>query len=298
MTPLIIPFPGNEELAKKLSQTLSGELARVNFRRFPDGETYLRVDSSCQGRYGVIVAALDHPDEKALPLIFLSETLRGLGIERLGLAASYLAYMRQDRQFQEGEGITSRYFAKIISHYFDWLVTVDPHLHRYPSLNEIYSIPTQVSHAAPIVSDWIRANIEAPLLIGPDMESAQWVGDVATQSQIPFIVLEKIRRGDREVEVSVPNVERWKDHTPVLVDDIISTGHTMLKTIAHLKKAGMKPPVCIGIHGIFAENAFAGLKAAGAQKILSCNTIAHVSNQIDVSEIISDKIKSFLIGAL
>lgn len=295
MIPLIIPFPGNEELAKKLSLTLSGELARVNFRHFPDGETYLRIDSPCQDRCGVIVAALDHPDEKVLRLIFLSETLRDLGIERLGLVAPYLAYMRQDRQFQEGEGVTSRYFGKIISRYFNWLVTVDPHLHRYPSLNEIYSIPSQVGHAAPIVSDWIRENIEDPLLIGPDTESAQWVSDVAGRSQIPFIVLEKIRRGDREVEVSVPNVERWKDHTPVLVDDIISTGHTMLKTIRHLKKAGMKSPVCIGIHGIFAESAFAALKAAGAQKILTCNTIAHVSNQIDVSEIVSDKIKNFLI---
>jgi ribose-phosphate pyrophosphokinase len=133
---------------------------------------------------------------------------------------------RQDRRFQPGEAVTSTYFAKILSSQIDWMVTVDPHLHRRSSLAEIYSIPTQVMHAAPLISDWIRNEVKKPLLIGPDSESEQWVAAVARDAVAPHLVLQKVRHGDRDVEISVPEVARWRDHIPVLVDDIVSTGRT------------------------------------------------------------------------
>ncbi|PZR17194.1 MAG: phosphoribosylpyrophosphate synthetase, partial [Flavobacterium psychrophilum] len=134
---------------------------------------------------------------------------------------------------------------------------------------------------------WIRDTIEKPVLIGPDSESEQWVEAVAKNAGAPFIVLEKIRHGDREVEVTVPHVEKYREHLPVLVDDIISTARTMIETIGHLKKAGMKPPVCIGIHGIFAGNAFEELKAAGVATIVTTNTIGHPTNKIEIADLIA-----------
>src|SRR5208282_2354296 len=128
------------------------------------------------------------------------------------------------------------------------MITIDPHLHRRSSLAEIYSIPTKVAHAANHISAWIKSNIDKPVLIGPDAESEQWVADVANKAGAHFTVLKKIRHGDNDVEVSVPQVDEYKTYTPVLVDDIISTGRTMIETINHLKKAGMKAPVCIGVH--------------------------------------------------
>jgi ribose-phosphate pyrophosphokinase len=71
------------------------------------------------------------------------------------------------------------------------------------------------------------------------------------------------------------------------VDDIISTARTMIETIGHLKKAGMKPPVCIGIHGIFAGNAFEELKEVGAAKIVTANTISHPTNQIEIVNLLA-----------
>lgn len=121
--------------------------------------------------------------------------------------------MRQDRRFQPGEAVTSSAFARIISREVDWLVTVDPHLHRRSALSEIYSVPSTALHAAPLLASWIRENVERPLLVGPDSESAQWVAAVAETVGCPLVVLEKIRRGDRDVEVSVPQVERWTAHT-------------------------------------------------------------------------------------
>jgi ribose-phosphate pyrophosphokinase len=143
-----------------------------------------------------------------------------------------------------------------------------------------------VSHATNHISDWIKLNIENPILIGPDSESEQWVSKIAQNANIPYTILTKTRYGDHEVEVSVPQIEKHKDCLPVLVDDIISTGQTMIETIGHLKNSGMKPPICIGVHPIFSGNSFEEIKNSGVQEIISCNTIFHESNRIDISDLL------------
>lgn len=294
MTPLIFPLPGNEFLARKLAELLDGELGRLEFRRFPDGESYVRYHSDIAGRPVILVCSLNRPDEKTNALIFAAGAAKELGADGIGLVAPYLAYMRQDKRFHPGEAVTSTYFAAMINAWFDWMVTVDPHLHRRESLSEIYSIPTQALQAAPAVADWIRKQVDKPVLVGPDSESEQWVGAVATLADAPYLVLEKTRHGDRDVEVTVPQVEDWRDHRPVLVDDIISTARTMIETVSHLKHARMPVPVCIGVHAVFAGEAYQDLQIAGAGQIVTCNTISHASNGIDLSPVLAEGIRSFL----
>jgi ribose-phosphate pyrophosphokinase len=295
---VLFSLHGSERLTGALCSALtdqknvSPEIGKVTTRRFPDDETYVRVDTSLQDRSAIIVCSLDRPDQKILPLIFLAETARDMGAKKVGLIAPYLPYMRQDKQFQTGEGITSTYFAQILSNAFEWLVTVDPHLHRRSSLSELYTIDTQVVHAAPRVAEWIRLAVTQPLLVGPDAESEQWVAAVAQAAGAPYVVLEKVRSGDREVAVSVPDVERWADHTPVLVDDIVSTARTMIETIKHLSRAGLKKPVCVAVHAIFAGNAYEDLLSAGAAKIVSCNTVVHQSNAIDMTNDLATAVRA------
>lgn len=291
--PLLIPLPGNERLADGLAKALGADLGRVSIRRFPDGETYLRYEAAVAERSVILICTLDRPDDKFLPLVFAAAAARDLGAAQVGLICPYLAYMRQDRRFQPGEAVTSSYFAKLLSGQIDWLVTVDPHLHRRGSLAEIYSIPTQVMHAAPLISDWIRREVKMPLLIGPDSESEQWVAAVARDAGALHVVLQKVRHGDRDVEVSVPEVIRWRDHTPVLVDDILSTGRTMIETIGHLKRQGMRPPVCVAVHGIFTGDAFGALMAAGAERVVTTNTVAHPTNAIDVTRLVAQGLCAF-----
>lgn len=290
MDKIFFALPGNEELAASLAQKCHAKLGNLTVRQFPDQETYIKIESDVKNKHVIMVCTLNQPDTKLLPLYFLSQTAKELGAKSTAIVAPYLAYMRQDKRFQAGEGITSTYFAKLISSFADFLITIDPHLHRRSTLSEIYTIPTKVLHAANLISDWIKNNIEQPLLVGPDSESAQWVSEVAHNANAPFIVLEKIRKGDEEVAVSVPDVEKYKNHTPVLVDDIISTAQTMIATIGHLKNAGMQTPVCIGVHGIFANNAYTNLLNTGAT-VITCNTIIHESNKINVDKLITDAIQ-------
>lgn len=292
--PLLFHVAGSEPLARNLAILTGAEFGRLERRRFPDGETYLRVLTPVAGRPALLFCTLDRPDEKILPLLFAARTVRDLKATSVGLVCPYLAYMRQDRRFRPGEAVSSRYFAEILSDRIDWLVTVDPHLHRLGSLSDIYAVPATAVHAAPFIADWIRRHVDRPLLVGPDEESAQWAATVAQDVESPHIVLRKIRHGDRDIEVSVPNLDTWRGHTPVLVDDIAATGQTLIETVGHLLTAGLKPPVCIAVHGIFASSAYRALQAAGAARVVTTNTVPHESNTIDVAPLLADAVRAML----
>ena len=290
MKPLALAMPGNRPMASAIAGHLDAEVTSPVMRKFPDGETYLRIDARLHGRFVTVVDTLAHPDSKVVPLLFAADTARDLGAATVGLVAPYLAYMRQDRRFNPGEAITSRTIARLLSAHFDWLVTVDPHLHRYKSLTEIYSIPADVLHAAPLMADWIAKSVRAPFLIGPDSESVQWVGAVAQRIGAPFGVLEKTRRGDRDVEVRLDGAIDLGGRTPVLVDDIVSSGQTMLKAVELLKLRTETAPVCVAVHGIFADGSDERLQAQGA-RLVTANTVPHASNAIDVSGLLADAVR-------
>jgi len=289
---LVIALPGNVLMAAKLAEETGAEIGRLDLHHFPDEETHLRFESDLRGRRVIFVCTLDRPDAKFLPLIFAAATARELGAARVGLVAPYLCYMRQDKRFADGEAVSAPIFAGEISRHFDWLITVDPHLHRLHALSAIYKIPAQALHAAPLISAWIKREVPLPVVIGPDRESTQWAAQVAEDAHAPFAILEKIRRGDRDVSVRLTDAARFEGHTPVLVDDIISTGRTMAETVSHLRGQGLDAPVCIGVHGVFAAGALEGLKAAGAGRIVTTNTISHVTNAIDISGLIADNMRT------
>lgn len=285
--PVVFALPGCEPGAEQVRARVACDPGEALVRTFPDGEIYVRIDTPVEGRDVVLVGSLDRPADKLLPLLLLAATARDLGARQVGLVAPYLSFMRQDSRFHPGEGVTSAYFARLLSGAVDWLVTVDPHLHRWPSLDAIYTIPTRIAHAAPAIARWVCRELERPLLVGPDAESEQWVAAVAAECGAPYVVLEKTRRGDRDVSVSAPDVSAHAGRTPVLVDDIISTARTMIETVRQLARASMPPPVCVGVHGIFADGALEDLRAAGAARIVTCNTVAHPSNAICVFDAIA-----------
>lgn len=287
MTACVLALPGAEAAASRLACALKMREGSVEARRFPDGETYLRVGTKVAGRKVVVVAQLDRPDDKFLPLLFLASTARDLGAAEVGLVCPYLPYMRQDKQFRSGEAVTSACFARSISQAFDWLVTVDPHLHRRRSLSEIYSIPSTVVHAAPLIARWVRDHVRRPILVGPDSESSQWVAAVAQQAGAPYTVLRKRRLGDRSVRVSAFDDGGAGKRTPVLVDDIASTARTMIETVKQIRSRGGAAPWCIAVHAVFAGDAYRELRRAGAGRIVSCNTLQHRSNGIDVTDLVA-----------
>lgn len=279
---LILPMPGNEAFAADLAAEGVGRLAAIETRRFPDGETYLRLLTSVAGCDVDIVATLAGPDPDFLRLAFAADAVRAQGARAVRLVAPYLAYMRQDKAFNSGEAVTSDTFARLISTLFDGLVTVDPHLHRRAALSELYTIPAAAVQAAPVLADWIAAEVPRPLLIGPDLESAQWVQAIAEKISAPWAVMEKTRRGDYDVSVTLPDLAGHAICTPVLIDDIASSGRTMVAAANLLAARGMAKPVCAVVHALFAGDAHARIEAIAA-RVVSCDTVPHPSNQIHLA---------------
>jgi ribose-phosphate pyrophosphokinase len=296
MNSILLAAPGAEQAARALAVQLEAPLAQLESRRFPDGETYLRVRDELAGRDVVVVACLRDPDPQALALWYLADLARELGARSVGLAAPYLPYMRQDRRFQPGEALTSRSFARFLSARFDWLATVDPHLHRLASLAEVYTVPAQAASSAPAIARWVAAEVAQPLIVGPDSESALWATEVARRVGCPAIVLAKTRLGDRQVEIALPEAGAHHGRTPVLIDDIISSARTMAVAAARAREALGRAPVCVGVHAVFAPGAMAALQDAGAARIVTCSTLPHETNAIDVAPELAEAVRRLAPG--
>ncbi len=290
MKPLLLAMPGNEATAARLAEMTGSKLGSMVLRTFPDGETYLRLDDVPKDRAVALVCTLAHPNEKFLPLIFAADTLRQLGARRVGLVAPYLGYMRQDCRFHPGEAVTSRSFARLISKSLDWLLTIDPHLHRYHSLGEIYSIPARALHAGPALAAWIKQNVRNPFLIGPDDESKQWVGDVASICGAGFDVLQKTRLGDRSVAISAAGLQIPSGSTPVLLDDIVASGATMLKALEIIRQQTSLPTVVVAVHGL-ADPSLGNTLRNFNVRLVTTNTVSNPESDIDIIPLLAAGLK-------
>lgn len=170
---------------------------------------------------------------------------------------------------------------------------VDPHLRRYPDLDAIYPVATRVVDAAPLLSAWIKSNVTEPLLVGADIESEQWVSAVAGMAKVPYRVLRKERRGDRDVAIVVPDLHLFADRVPVLIDDIVSTGGTMIETVHHLREQRLPPAVCMAVHALFSEESYGKLTDI-ASAVVTTNAVPHSSNAIDLAPIIAESVRELL----
>jgi ribose-phosphate pyrophosphokinase len=287
---LVLALPGVGRLARQTAKAASWRFARIATRRFPDGETFLRVPTGVEGADCALFCSLARPDSRFLALAFAARELRERGAGSLTLVAPYLPYLRQDRRFREDEALTSRHFAALVSREFDRLVTVDPHLHRIRDLDGIYSIPTITLHSAPLLAAWIRDHVRQPFIVGPDEESEQWVKRIASEVGAPFAVLAKQRLGDRSVVIRASGLDRWRRHRPILIDDIISSGGTIIEAIRCLEAEGFAKPVCIAIHAL-ARPAIRRKIEAATVELLSTDTVPHPSNKISVAPLLADALR-------
>ena len=291
---ILVPFPEMRPLAETLGPALGAELQGLDWHRFPDGESLMTLSGDLNGADVALLATLRDPDRLALPLRFAAATAREMGARRVGLIAPYLGYMRQDRRFAAGQAVSAPLFAQFLGESFDWLVTVDPHLHRIAHLDDVFPMPAMRAVSAPLLAEWIAKNLPDAVLLGPDSESQQWVAEVARLAGRPYEVLRKVRAGDRQVEISVPDSAALRDGTLLILDDIASSGRTMTRTIERLIAADTRAPVCLVIHAVFAGSAHDDILAAGAAKIVTTDTIPHRSNGIGLSPLLAETVSRVL----
>lgn len=282
-------FP-DSPLAAQLAEKAGLPMGLIELTQFPDMESYIRIDSDVKDKTIIVIARLDHPNNRFLPLMFVLDTLKELGAKKIILIAPYIPYMRQDKRYKAGEAFTSKQFANFFHGRFDTLLTIDPHLHHIHKLNELYEAECIVLHATSLISNWIKENLKSTVIIGPYKQSESWISLIAKETESPFYIMKKHRESDEKVTVSIPEIED-KTLLPVFIDDIISKAVALTEGMNELSSRGFKDPVCIGVHGIFDKDVYNRLTKAGAQQIITSNTVPNFTNKIDVTDLLLQGLK-------
>ncbi len=284
---LVLFFDDEKDAALRFAQAAGLPAAAVDRHRFPDGELKLRLPASLPAKVHVY-RSLHDPNEKLVELLFVAQAARGLGAKDLTLIAPYLAYMRQDMAFNDGEVVSQKIVGKFLASLFDGLVTVDPHLHRVATLEEAAPVKRPVVlSGAPLLGDYIAQRIPDAFLLGPDSESAQWIASAARAHGFDHAACEKIRRGDRDVSVQLPDVN-LKGRSVVILDDVASSGHTLAKATHAALEAGAASVDVAVTHALFANDALKVILAAGVRKVWSTDCIAHESNVVAIASMLAD----------
>ena len=284
---LVLFFDEEKDAALRFAQAAGLPAAAVDRHRFPDGELKLRLPASLPAKVHVY-RSLHDPNEKLVELLFVAQAARGLGAKDLTLIAPYLAYMRQDMAFNDGEVVSQKIVGKFLASLFDGLVTVDPHLHRVATLEEAAPVKRPVVlSGAPLLGDYIAQRIPDAFLLGPDSESAQWIASAARAHGFDHAACEKIRRGDRDVSVQLPDVN-LKGRSVVILDDVASSGHTLAKATHAALEAGAASVDVAVTHALFANDALKVILAAGVRKVWSTDCIAHESNVVAIASMLAD----------
>lgn len=290
---MIITSCGNsKEIAKAVAKRLKVKYSPLTISAFPDGDIYLKFNIDVKDKKVVIIQSFQpHSDMSLFDAVFAAETAKDMGAKKVILAAPYLAYMRQDKRFNPGEAVSSRIMAKLLNNSVDKIITIDPHLHRYKSLKDIFTIPAVKLTADGIIADYVKKRFKKCVIIGPDWESYQWAETIARKIGAESTVLEKTRYSSRHVSVKMIKPVDVRGKNVVIVDDIISTGHTIAEAAKKAKRQKAKSITAIGVHGLFVEKAISKLKKAGVDEIITTNCIGHETNKIDITPLLAEELK-------
>lgn len=289
---LVLGFPDYREPARRLATVADIDYAEVQVHRFPDGESRLQLPDRLPERV-ILCRSLDQPNDKLVELELAAITARELGARHLTLVAPYLCYMRQDKAFHPGEAVSQRIVGQWLARLVDAVITVDPHLHRTPQLRDAVPVPQALSlSAGPLLGRWLEGRSDAPVLLGPDSESAPWVAGIARLAGLDYGVASKERFGDREVRVTLPAELAFGGREVVLVDDIASTGRTLAAAATQVLAAGARKVSVLVTHALFAGDALEVLKAAGVDSVLSTDSVRHESNRVELAPLLAEALET------
>ena len=295
---IIHSLPSSSRDAARLAARLGIPFYEIAIHAFPDGE--MRVTATPASPVTIIYASLDQPNAKLIALIFAAEALRRGGAKRLVLLAPYLCYMRQDAAFHEGEAISQKVIGGLLAGCFDRVVTVDAHLHRTPDIGVVFpGIASDSLSAMPAIAVALRKTGLDPetVVVGPDAESEPWVSDLAGRLRLSHVVAQKIRRGDRSVEIGFADPTRLAGRPALIVDDIVSSGGTMIACAKALKSAGATLIDAVVTHALFPEELCGEMTRSGIRSIRSTHSVLHSTNASTLDNLFIDALQDEMILA-
>ncbi|MCX6803940.1 MAG: ribose-phosphate diphosphokinase [Candidatus Diapherotrites archaeon] len=283
----------NHHIGKEVARLAGIEYQKAILEPFPDNESYLRFPFSVKRKKIFLLADLaKKPNEILSVLLLAAKTLRKLKARKIYLIAPYMVYLRQDHVFHNGEAVSGFIIADFVSSLFDGIITIDPHLHRVESMRGFFRCKTQKLTATKKLSDYF-SKMDA-VLVGPDAESKQWIKAIAENIGKQFVVANKTRQSSRQVKVEIKRGSVvLEGKTAIIIDDIISTGHTIIEAAKALKKEKVKKIECYCVHGLFMEGALEKLRR-NKIKVGATNTLKNPVEVIDIAPELAEGVREWL----
>lgn len=286
---IILSFDDYEKQSCKLAKALNIPYQMIERHRFPDGESKLTLPAKLP-EHVIICYSLNQPNEKLVELLLAAKSASKLGAKTLTLVAPYLCYMRQDIAFHPGEAVSQTIIGGFLAELFNNIITVDPHLHRIQHLQQAIPTKNAISlSATSLMAVFLQERFNNPILLAPDSEASQWVKAVAEPNGWAYGVCNKIRSGDKEVEVTLPDIN-LDSRDVIIVDDVASSGQTLAVAIKQCLSKQAKQVDVLVTHALFGGDAKQCLLDAGVRNIWSTDSVTHESNVIDLDGLLKEAV--------
>lgn len=282
-------------LAKDISEQLGVQYSTAQVRRFPDGELHVELEDPVKDQEVIYVLRVSpHPNERLIEYMITTNLMNGLGAKRVTAVLPYLGYTRQDTQSHPREAVTVLTLMQILNQSgIDQLVSVDIHLHRL-GLEDLQNLAdfevTEVT-AIPEVAGVAAEGLDHPLILAPDVEATRWARDAAESLDTEYDVTEKHRVTPTEVEIKPKELDaRGRDI--LIVDDIVSTGGTVVELANALSRQGAGEIHAAFTHPVFStSDSISNIFDAGITELVSTNTIPSEFSVVNVTPIIAEALK-------
>jgi len=282
---LVVPGPRSPLLAERLARELGCPTVPVEDKRFPDGEVYVRVSKPVKGE-DVVVVQTTWPNDALITLLLLEDAVRRLGPRTVSVVVPYFAYARQDRVFHEGESVSAEAMLALLAARADRVVSVD--MHRPATLKTV-GVDTLNVSAVPAIAEHFRAR-QPHVVLAPDknaLDRAQLAANILG-AEVDHLVKKRVAPDVVDIQPHELDVAHKR---VLIIDDIISTGGTMVRATQELKRQGAKTVSAACTHGLFAPGALDKLHAAGLEQIVATDTIEGPASAVTVAAEVAKALK-------
>ncbi len=286
----VISGKSSEELAKELSKRIKANLIKSTIRVFPDGESKITLSGKISKKKSIVVQSIYPPvDSNLIQALSLISKAKEISSEVIAVIP-YLGYARQDREFLPGEVVTMKVLAKLFKGVgASKIIAVD--IHSVIGFKHFTIKSKNVTAIPDLVKYFKKLNLKDPIVVSPDQGGKDRAKEFAVEFGSEFIALEKKRdRKTGKVQIKTKNTDEVIGRDLILVDDMISTGGSIINATQFLKKQKCKRVYVACTHALLMNDAEKKIKKAGVTKIVSTNTIPGKTSMVDVSNTISKAI--------
>jgi ribose-phosphate pyrophosphokinase len=285
----MIVFGGSSSLvlAEEVAKRLGCELGTATVKRFPDGEQFIKIESSVEGEDVVVIQSTSRPhDASLMELFFMMDALRDLDA-KITAVIPYYGYGRQDRAFEPGEAVSAKTVARLIQVSAEKVLTINPHKEH---ILDYFDIPVRSLDAAPLIGGYFKdKTLGHPVVVAPDAGSRDLAQRVADLMGCRCENCEKKRLGPGKVVTSAENLSLNGDDV-IIADDIIDSGGTIVEAAKALRSRGAGSIRVACIHPVLTGNASQRI-LEHADELVATNTIKTECSKISVASLIADALK-------